>query len=83
MAIFTTTDQAQMRRCRGAQLHGRRVRECFEDKRDPVPVVGYVHAIRPDFMASPLQWSIVIEGEKTMLRQSTEVLKAASAALHA
>ena len=83
MAIFTTTDQAQMRRCRSAQLHGRRVREDFEADSEPIPVAGYVHAIRPDFMASPLQWTIVIEGEKTMRRQNPVILKPAAAALHA
>ena len=83
MAIFITTNQAQMRRCRSAQLHGRKVRESFEADSEAVPVGGYVHAIRPDFMASPLQWTIVIEDEKTMRRQSTEVLKGAAAALHA
>jgi hypothetical protein len=69
VATFETTDRAQVRRCRGAQLHGRIVNEAFQIARDPMPAAGYVHAIRPDLFASPLKWTIVIEGEKTTPRQ--------------
>jgi hypothetical protein len=68
LATFETTDLAQMRRCRGAQLHGGTVREAFQIAGERVPAAGYVHAIRPDFTSSPLRWTIVIEAEKTTLR---------------
>jgi hypothetical protein len=68
MSAFVTTDQAQMRRCRGAQLHGRTVREAFQTDSDRVPASGYVHVIRPDCSSSPLRWTIIIEAEKTAQR---------------
>jgi hypothetical protein len=70
VATFITTDVAQMRRCRAAQLHGHTVREAFQTDSERVPAAGYVHAIRPDSTSSPLRWTIVIEGEKTARRQN-------------
>ncbi len=82
MATFITADVVQMRRCRGAQLHGRTVREAFETAEERVPAVGYVHAIRPDFTASPLRSTIVIEGEKTARRQKLGTMGPAAIAFH-
>ena len=82
MATFTTTDQAQMRRCRAAQLHGRTAREAFEAGGESVPTTGYVHAIRPDFTATPLRWTIIIEAEKTARRQKVETVGPAAIAFH-
>ena len=69
MATFVTSDLAQMRRCRGAQLHGRMVREAFQTAAGRVPAAGYVHAIRSKLTSSASQWTIVIEDDKTIRRR--------------
>ena len=79
MATFVTTDLAQMRRCRGAQLHGRRVREAFQTAAGRVPAAGYVHAIRSVLTPSSSRWTIVIEGEKTMRQKSETAVPSALA----
>ena len=56
LATFPTTDKAQTRRCRLAQLHGRFVSEVFEAGE----VTGYIHSIRMDLLASPPCWFLVI-----------------------
>ncbi|MET0878223.1 MAG: hypothetical protein ABWY14_13865 [Tardiphaga sp.] len=61
MAKYETTDYAQMRRCRMAHLHGRRVDERFNGEANGVVVSGFIHAIRPDLTRWPLQWTITVE----------------------
>jgi hypothetical protein len=61
LAKFETIDYAQMRRCRMAHLHGRRVDEQFKNDEGSVSVSGFIQAIRPDLTRWPLQWTITIE----------------------
>ena len=56
MANFPTTDKAQMRRCRLAQLHGRSISEVFEAGE----VTGYIHSVKMDLLSSPPSWLLVI-----------------------
>lgn len=61
MAKYETSNYAQMRRCRVAQLHGEIIDERFSDATDSAFVGGYVHAIRPDLTCWPLRWTVTVE----------------------
>jgi hypothetical protein len=64
VASFPTTEKAQMRRCRIAQLYGRTISEAFEGGE----VTGYVQGIRADFLSSPMRWVIMISQKDTTHR---------------
>jgi hypothetical protein len=63
LATFETSDYAQMRRCRMAQLHGAMIEERFDGGAVGNQAGGYVHAIRPDLTCWPLRWTILIEAQ--------------------
>ena len=64
MASFPTTEKAQMRRCRIAQLYGRTISEAFEGGE----VTGYVQSIGADLLSSPMRWVIMISQKDTKRR---------------